>query len=139
MKTDRHDKEPRGPSIWEPVVALVVLAGLLAVLLCKNAGHLCRIFCAVLLAVLLGGCASTVPGRFTGVEWESRSPEQLTAAVPSDTAVYGNSASAKAEARPFTQWQALFDMISGLRVRIRICTAEWGSDTRPLTVEAKPK
>ena len=82
---------------------------------------------------LASGCASTSPGRFTTVEWDSRSPEQISAMVPADTVVYENPGAAKvdekadAKAMPLEWWSALFDMISGIRVRIRIGTCEWGA------------
>lgn len=85
---------------------------------------------AALALAVAGGCASTVPGRFTGVEWDSRSPEQLAAAVQTDTAVYDTPAAEQEQARAFTEWKALFDMISGLRVKIRLACVEWGSDKR---------
>ena len=131
-------REPRIPSIWEPMLALVLLIAALAALLVKNAGYLTRVFVLVLTVGLLGGCASA-PGRFTGVEWESRSAEQMTAAAATDTAVYNEAAAAKpVEARPFSQWQALFDMISGLRVRIRIICVEWGAPRGPFAVTEEP-
>ena len=77
-------------------------------------------------ALLAGGCASTSPGRYTTLEWDSRSPEQITAAAPMDTAVYTNAGGSAKDARGFDAWTALFDMISGLRVRIRLVTVEWG-------------
>lgn len=82
---------------------------------------------------LASGCASTSPGRMTIAEWDSRSPEQITAMVPADTAVFENPGAAKeettkeAKAMPLEWWSALFDMISGIRVRIRIGTLEWGA------------
>ena len=82
---------------------------------------------------LASGCASTSPGRWTFAEWDSRSPEQITAMVPADTAVFENPGEAKAEekadakAMPLEWWSALFDMISGIRVRIRLGTCEWGA------------
>lgn len=154
---------PRMPSIWEPVVALVVLSALLAVFLAKslklsdapsvkNRVHLSRVFVAVLaMTVLLTGCKSTVPGRFTTLDWDSRSPEQIAAAQIADTAVYGSVAKPEepqSTAR-FADWVALAKVISEFRVRIRIGALEWGSDTRPVTTavpvaptpeaEAKPK
>ena len=79
MKTE---KEPRLPSVWEPVFALAVLVAVLAALMAKNAGYLCRVFAVVALALVLGGCKSTVPGRVTTFDWDSRSPEQRAASVP---------------------------------------------------------
>ena len=78
---------------------------------------------------LASGCASTSPGRMTIAEWDSRSPEQITAMVPADTAVFENPGAAKSEekAMPLEWWSALFDMVSGIRVRIRIGTLEWGA------------
>ena len=132
MKTE---KEPRLPSVWEPVFALAVLVAVLAALMAKNAGYLCRVFAVVALALVLGGCKSTVPGRFTTFDWDSRSPEQIAASVPADTAVYQRTSVEKpADTSPrFAEWVALAKVISEFRVRIRLGALEWGSDTRPVT------
>lgn len=81
--------------------------------------------------LLLSGCASTSPGRIALAEWDSRSPEQITAMVPSDTALFENPGAAKEvkdeKAMPLEWWSALFDMVSGIRVRLRIGVCEWGA------------
>ena len=92
-----------------------------------------KILLTVAVLTLASGCASTSPGRWTFAEWDSRSPEQITAMVPADTAVFENPGTAKeaekdaAKAMPLEWWSALFDMISGIRVRIRLGTCEWGA------------
>lgn len=143
------NNEPRLPSIWEPVVALVVLSAFLAVILAKtlklsDAGtvksrvHLTRVFVAVLaMTVLITGCKSTVPGRFVGLEWDSRSPEQIAAAQTADTAVYGSVSTPAQDAAPrFAEWVALAKVIGEFKTRLRLFAVEWGSDVRPV-VEAK--
>ena len=89
-------------------------------------------------ALLLGGCASTVPGRFTTMEWDSRSPEQISASQISDTAVYGSvSKGAEESVSRFTEWVALAKVISEFRLRIRLGALEWGSDTRAVKEATK--
>ena len=88
-------------------------------------------------ALVFCGCKSTVPGRFTTLEWDSRSPEQIAAAQIADTAVYGSvSQQAQEPTARFTEWVALAKVISEFRVRVRLGAVEWGSDVRPVT-EAK--
>ena len=84
--------------------------------------------CLALLAPLLivSGCA-TAPGQFAALEWDSRSKEQIEASTPADTAVYQTGAKDAAQPRAFTEWKALFDLISGLRVRIRFVYVQWGA------------
>ena len=138
------NKKPRMPSIWEPVVALVVLSAVLAFILAKTMKlsdvaavksrvHLSRVFVvAVVMTAVLSGCKSTVPGRFTTLEWDSRSPEQIAAAQTADTAVYGSVAKPATDTTPrFAEWVALAKVISEFRVRIRLGAVEWGSDQRP--------
>ena len=86
-------------------------------------------------ALVFCGCKSTVPGRFTTFDWDSRSPEQIAASVPADTAVYQRTSVEKpADTSPrFADWVALAKVISEFRVRIRLGALEWGSDTRPVT------
>lgn len=64
-------------------------------------------------------------GYFSVAEFDSRDPEQITAAVPSDIAVYSQSSSNEAKERSFTAWAALFDMIAKLKVRVRVLTLQW--------------
>lgn len=62
----------------------------------------------------LCGCASNKSGCITGLEWDSRSPEQLAAAQ------------GQPEARaPLTAWGSIMNALGLLRVRIRILTVEW--------------
>ena len=130
--------EPRIPSIWEPMLALVLLIAALAALLVKNAGYLTRVFALVLTVGLLGGCAA--PGRFVLARWDSRSPEQLVSAQATDTAVYGG-ATAKTpdetKAR-FTEWVALAKVIGEFRTLLEFGVVEWGNDTRPFAVTEEP-
>lgn len=139
------NEKPRMPSIWEPVIALIVLSAVLAFILAKTMKlsdvaavksrvHLSRVFVvAVVMTAVLSGCKSTVPGRFTTLEWDSRSPEQIAAAQTADTAVYGSVAkpASDTQSRVFTEWVALAKVISEFRVRIRLGAVEWGSDRRP--------
>lgn len=98
----------KGVKWFEAVIPVCVLVVVLAVML-----------------VMFSGCKA--PGSVTLLGWDSRSPEQLAAAVPIDTAVYArNGAGAKQESRAFTEWKALFDMISGLRVSIFVGQIRWG-------------
>ena len=131
MKPAANDREPREPGIWEPVVALIVLAGLLAVLLSRNAGHLTRIFGVAAVALLLSGCKTSAPWRFVVAEWDSRSPEQLAAATTADTAVFAPAETrAVGEPQPrFTEWVALAKVIGEFRVRLRVLVFERGRET----------
>lgn len=96
------------PGLWEPVLAVFVLG------------------VVVTMIILNVGCAS--PCRFVGAEWDSRSPEQIVAATPGDAAVFEKATADKAESRAFTEWKALFDLISGLRVRLRFIVVESGGE-----------
>lgn len=92
-----------------------------------------KILLIAALLALASGCRSTSPGRITIAEWDSRSPEQITAMVPADTAVFENPGTAKEEPKDTAKgmtpswWSGLFEMISGIRVRIRLGTCEWGA------------
>lgn len=84
------------------------------------------ILIAALIAWLSGGCASMPErGYFSVAEFDSRDPEQIVAATPSDTAVYLGSTTNEAKERSFTAWAALFDMIAKLKVRVRVLTLQW--------------
>ena len=104
MKSNR-----KTPGLWEPVLAVFVLGVIIT------------------MVILNAGCAS--PCRFVGAEWDSRSPEQIVASTPGDSAVFEKAASSdKTESRAFTEWKALFDLISGLRVRLRLVVVESGGE-----------
>lgn len=69
---------------------------------------------ALLLCATLCGCASNKSGCVTGIEWDSRSAEQIAATQ------------GQSEARvPLTAWGSVMNALGLLRVRIRILTVEW--------------
>lgn len=85
----------------------------------------------LVILVFCGGCRSTSPGRFTLGEWNSMSPEQMTAVTEADTALYESPGESvvrddKNVDKSFSAWTELAKIISGLRVRIRVLCIEWG-------------
>lgn len=85
----------------------------------------------------LSGCAS-IPerGYLSVAEFDSRDPEQISASVPSDIAVYSQNSSSDAKERSFTAWAALFDMIAKLKVRVRVFTLQWDNgNVKPSVVK----
>ena len=88
----------------------------------------------IIAAAIMAGATATSTlggGQVSVIEWDSRSPEQIAASVPADTVVFQKQGEAKGGnivTRAFAEWKALFDMISGLRVRIRLVNIQWGSD-----------
>jgi len=76
-----------------------------------------KILLACVLMSLLCGCRTAAPGRVTGFEWDSRSPEQLVAAGGTPTA----------RAVPVGVWSSLVSMLPSLNVRIRLLVVEWGA------------
>ena len=86
------------------------------------------LYAAMAAMLLASGCA-TAPGQLSIIEWDSRSKEQIEASTKADIAVYETqSAVVKEEtsSRAFTEWKAFFDLISGIRVRIRVIWIQWG-------------
>lgn len=122
--------DPRMPSIWEPVAALVVLGGLLAVILWRN-GHVLFRIAIIALCLGLAGCKSPgAPLRFSVLDLDFRTPEQIQACQAADMAPFQESSApatvGEAKALPLTWWQALFAMVSDLECRIRFVTIERG-------------
>lgn len=92
-----------------------------------------KLIVIALMAVLLTGCKSA--GRFSGIDWDSRSAEQLVASQPYDQAPFAtgcvdNTAraeAAQAKAMPVGWWDGLMKMLTGIRVHIKVVTVEWGA------------
>lgn len=82
----------------------------------------------VLMTGLACGCASNV--KVSLVDWDSRDAEQLKAAEYVDGVVY-DSASAKneqTERAGFSAWSEAFDMLTKLRIHLRVASVEIGSN-----------
>ena len=79
----------------------------------------------VLCLALAAGCST--PGRVTGIEWDFRDPAQIQAATATDAVVYqSDTKTAEVQARTFTAWSELFDMVTKLRMRLTVVKVEWG-------------
>ena len=123
--------DPKVPSIWEPVVALVVLAAALAVFLSRHIGAFLNVVVVVLALGVCGGCASPgAPLRFAVLDLDFRTPDQIRAGQVADCAPFQEPAAAAAvnteKALPLTWWQALFAMVSDLEARLRVVAIERG-------------
>lgn len=79
------------------------------------------------LALLIcAGCAS--PGRVALAEWDSRDEAQIRASAAEAEAFYGDGGCGDAkDARAFSAWAELFDMVTKLKVRLRLVSVEWGA------------
>lgn len=84
----------------------------------------------VALALLICcGCAS--PGRVALAEWDSRDEAQIRASAVETEAFYGDGGCGDAkDARAFSAWAELFDMVTKLKVRLRLVSVEWGGAAR---------
>ena len=73
---------------------------------------------------LCGGCATN--GRVSVVDWDSREASQIEAAQYEAGVIFDGGKEKKETQRAgFAAWQELFDMITKLRVRIRVISVEW--------------
>lgn len=80
------------------------------------------------LALLIcAGCAS--PGRVALAEWDSRDEAQIRACAAETEAFYGDGGGCgdTKDARAFSAWAELFDMVTKLKVRLRLVSVEWGA------------
>ncbi len=83
------------------------------------------IACLCTAMLLSSGCATR--GQLAILEWDSRSPEQVGATIPADTAIMLESRTdtPEPEQKSFVAWSALFTMISSLKVRLRVFHMQW--------------
>lgn len=80
-----------------------------------------------LLALLVMCCGCASPGRVSVLEWDSRDDAQIRAQAADTAAFYGSSvpaATEKAE-KSATAWAAFLEIVSRLRVRVRVLSVEW--------------
>ena len=121
--------EVKGPSIWEPVAALVVLAAILGAFLSRY-GHVMLKVVVVGLALGVVGCKSPgAPIRFALLDIDLRTPEQIQAGQAADCAPFqpaAPAAAAEVKTMPLSWWQLLFKALTDIEGRIRILAIERG-------------
>ena len=85
---------------------------------------------AILVVILFSGCASVEKGRFTAIDIDLRTPEQITAQVPEKTCIYASDD--KPAIEPATPkifpFDLLFNFLNVMKGRIQIFNIEWKSN-----------
>lgn len=81
----------------------------------------------IAVVMLFCGCASVEKGRFSLIDFDLRSPEQITAQIPENTCIYASTNNPPTEvatpkAFPF---DLLFNFFNVMKGRIRILNLEW--------------
>jgi len=81
----------------------------------------------IIVVILLCGCASVDKGRFSVIDFDLRTPEQITAQIPENTCIYAGTNNPPTEvatpkAFPF---DLLFNFFNVMKGRIQILNLEW--------------
>lgn len=85
-----------------------------------------KLMAVAMVMALACGCASN--GRVAVVDWDSREAAQIQAAQYEAGCIYGDEQQEQqTEKAGFSAWAELFDMITKLRVRIRVISVEWAA------------
>ena len=87
------------------------------------------VFTAVMGLAFLTGCATVDKGRFSVIDLDLRSPEQIVAQKDEKTAVYGSESTNKVaqvagEPRAFP-YELLFKLLEVVKGRLMIFSLEW--------------
>ena len=83
-----------------------------------------RYFIAILISLVFCGCASVDRGRFSIIDLDLRTPEQIIAGTPENTVIYNSTELPSTEARVFP-FEYLFKFLEVVKGRLRIISIEW--------------
>jgi len=78
----------------------------------------------ILISLLFCGCASMDRGRFSVIDLDLRTPEQIVASTPENTCIYSATELPSTEARVFP-FEYLFKFLEVVKGRLRIISIEW--------------
>jgi hypothetical protein len=89
-----------------------------------------RLGIVAIMVILFSGCASVEKGRFTAIDLDLRTPEQITAQIPENTCIYASDEEPTIEpATPkIFPFDLLFNFLNVMKGRIQIFNLEWKSN-----------